>query len=102
MTKSTLDLRTAKFVCKFHRTVRNNLGEETDMYVLHAPSANDTDYVTLGVPHGRRDVADFVHRCMEAGQNVMRLMPPGESFVANEAQPDLGAGRGVPVSKKEG
>jgi hypothetical protein len=42
------------------------------------------DCISIGIPEGRTDLIDFVERSMKAGQNLLRVMPPGFKFSPDE------------------
>jgi len=83
------DLRTVKRDLKFHTTLKTQRGKLVDMYALYDDAVADAT-VSIGVPHGRRDIADFVIRSLKAGQNVLMQLPPGYRFIPDEATPDIG------------
>lgn len=49
-----------KFNLKYVSTILNSIGEKVDMYELHWDSQTN-EFVSLGVPHGRKDIADYIY-----------------------------------------
>lgn len=80
------ELRTMKWNLAFHKTIDRDDGSQVDMYLLHDPK-DQSHIVSLGVPHGREDIAVFVARSIRAGQKVLAQLPAGAAFA-----PDLGFG----------
>jgi hypothetical protein len=85
MKKPKIDLCTAEWAARFGRTLALPDGP-IDMWVIHHGEAN-TALVTLGVPHGRADIVDFVVRSCRAGQNVLLAIRSEEPYVVGEAYP---------------
>ena len=83
------DLLTMSRDLKFRGTVKAPDGN-VDFFTLHAPAGRPGVAVSIGVPHGRRDLADFIFRCIKAGQHTLIALPPGTPFIADEAMPNLG------------
>jgi hypothetical protein len=42
------------------------------------------DLVSIGVPHGRRDIAEFIARSVLAGQRVIQGLPSGSPLIKDE------------------
>jgi len=83
------DLLTMSRDLKFRGTVKAPDGN-VDFFTLHAPAGRPGVAVSIGVPHGRRDLADFIFRCIKARQHTLIALPPGTPFIADEAMPNLG------------
>lgn len=49
-----------KYNLKYVSTIVNAIGEKVDMYELHWDSQTD-EFVSLGVPHGRKDIAEYIY-----------------------------------------
>lgn len=78
-----INLRTCKWVCHFHKTIDRGEGVITDMYWLHLSEPGD-DLISIGIPHGRDDIAQFILRSLNAGQAVLQRLPPGYQFKPDE------------------
>lgn len=72
-------LRELVWNCEFIKTITNIGGQKLDMYYLTYD--NDSyEGVTLAVPHGRKDLAEFVGRSVQAGARVVQELREGEEF----------------------
>lgn len=65
------DLKTCKWALSFHKTIERADGLVVDMWMLHDDETGE-GIVSLAVPHGRDDIAQFVLRSCKAGQKVLR------------------------------
>lgn len=96
-------LRTATWNLKFHRTAER-AGKLVDMYWLlddREVDPDTADLISLGVPHGRNDIAAFVLRSLQAGQRVLQTMPLGHPLIPDE-QPGFEAKHGdAPAVQEE-
>jgi hypothetical protein len=75
---SEVALRDIPFHLEFYKTFTNSEGQKIDMYWL--TMTFDGSGIGISVPHGRKDIAEFVHRTCVAGQRVLLRMPPGTKF----------------------
>jgi hypothetical protein len=82
-----IKLRTASWSLRLHKTIVNASGEKVDMYTLLDDREIDpetTDIVSIGVPHGRADIAAFIARSIAAGQKVLQTLPLGHQMIPDE------------------
>lgn len=89
-----INLRNAQWQLKFYSTKTDVNGKKVDMYLLLNDPKVPEDVVSLGIPHGRHDIADFIVRCLKAGTNTLQQLPKGASFAPDEAKPTIF--KGVP------
>lgn len=85
-----IDLRTVEWFCHFHDTLTKGEGEKVDMYIL-TNMAEDGGGISLGVPHGRDDIARFIVASCEAGQKMMQADP---SLTVDQFAPAKGFKKG--------
>lgn len=78
------DLRTCRWDLQFGQTILNAADESVDVFYLY--DDGHSAIVSLGVPHGREDIAEFVFKCILAGQKLLKEMPKDMPF-----GPHLGA-----------
>lgn len=57
---------------EYQCTVKRVDGVECDMYILAWFNNEEKFMVTIGVPKGRADVAEFIERACIAGRRVLR------------------------------
>lgn len=77
----TIIITQTKIVGQKIKTIALAGGGVADMWVLFDDGDN---IVSLGVPQGRDDIADFIIRSCKAGQTLLRVMPPGMKFTPDE------------------
>lgn len=77
MTKKP-DLRSCQWNLQFYKIIEGADLVPIDMWVLYNSGGSET--VTLGVPPGRDDVAQFVFACIKAGQKLLKEMPIGTTI----------------------
>jgi hypothetical protein len=66
-------LRTIKWELYFGSTITSQVGKKIDMYYLAVDMGSDKrEGISLGVPHGRDDIAMYVFRACLAGQAVLQ------------------------------
>ncbi len=60
--------------------------DKIDLYVLSDDEGTALNTVTLNVPHGRRDLAEFIYACIQAGITALGDMPdpPPGAFTVHE------------------
>lgn len=75
---SNPDLKTCTWAATFHKTIERPDGK-VDMWLLHDDTSGE-GIVSIGVPHGRKDIVDFVVRSCHAGQKVLKLLRPNEEY----------------------
>ena len=78
------DLRSMRWELTHHATIQAPRGS-IDNWLLHDPKGRPEDIIGLTVPEGRTDIADFVVRCLKAGQALLNDMTPGVRFRPDEA-----------------
>jgi siroheme synthase len=75
-----IKLKECQWICNYYKPIDVG-GHKIDMYVI----INEiNEGVTIGVPSGRKDIADFIVRSCKAGQHVLRQLESGEPFVVDE------------------
>lgn len=86
-------LRTATWSLKFRDTTTTiEDGRDVDIYWLlddREVDPDTKDIVSLVVPAGRSDIAEFVARSVLAGQRVIQGLPLGSPMIKDE-QPGFG------------
>lgn len=65
------DLRTCKLEMTFWKTIHRADGLVVDMYLLHEDETGD-GIVSVAVPHGRDDIAQFILQACVAHQATLR------------------------------
>ncbi len=64
------DIKTMKMAMTFYKTIKNEHGEKIDMYLLNDDETGE-GLISFGVPHGRKDIAEFLIKSCRAGQRVL-------------------------------
>jgi hypothetical protein len=64
------DIKTMKMVMTFWKTINNPSAGKVDMYLLNDDETGE-GLISVGVPHGRKDIAEFVLKSCDAGQKVL-------------------------------
>lgn len=67
---SNPDLKTCKWAATFHKTIARPDGK-IDMWLIHDDETGE-GVVSIGVPHGRKDIVELVVRSCAAGQRVLQ------------------------------
>lgn len=72
MPRDLSDLKSKKFALTGPKTVNNPNAPDgkVDMYLLYEDTTGE-GIISIGVPHGRDDIAQFILRSMKAGQKVL-------------------------------
>lgn len=73
------DLKTCKWAATFHKTINRSDGKVVDMWLIHDDESGE-GIVSIAVPHGRKDIVEFVVRSCAAGQRVLSMLRPGEKY----------------------
>lgn len=79
-----IKLRTATWKLEFFKTLTREDGREVDMYLLLNHEETPEDIISLSVPVGRQDIAEFVARSVMAGQRVIQGLPLGHPQIKDE------------------
>lgn len=86
-----IKLRTASWTLKFNRTVDRTVdgvgrGKVDMWFVLDDREVDPEteDMVLISVPHGRKDIAEFIARSIMAGQRVIQSLPLGHPQIQDE------------------
>ncbi len=64
------NIKTMKMVMTFWKTIDNPSAGKVDMYLLNDDETGE-GLISIGVPHGREDIATFLYRSCIAGQRVL-------------------------------
>ena len=64
------NIRTMKMVMNFWKTIDNSTAGKIDMYLLNDDETGE-GLISFGVPHGRKDIAQFLFKSCVAGQRVL-------------------------------
>lgn len=69
-----IDLKTARWELKSMRTLQGANGP-VDFYTVLNHGEVPEDIISFALPSGRNDIAQFIIRCLQAGQNTLRQIP---------------------------
>ena len=92
-----MNLVKIKWLLEKYKTINNQRGNAMDMYILADDDIDGTMAVTLGVPAGRHDIAEFIYRSVRAGQHTLQLLPPDvvAKFGTEAFHPERGSDKAV-------
>lgn len=82
-----IKLRTASWALRFHKTIMNAANKKVDTFTILDERGIDPeteDIVSIGVPHGRADIAMFVMRSIASGQKVLQSLSMGHQLIPDE------------------